>query len=410
MACRCRGKQYLWGMIRGDFLDPNIRADLIRGGELDGALIATRAWDPDGVTSLQALQAPFLITSQALEDRVVSGPLAAPMLAGLRRAGVIGLALLPADLLHPFGSERRCSGPRTSRRHDPRGPSRATERLLAALGAKATHPNGTAFNLAVRHGRIDGAEWYFEGLIPGGRRPRRGTSSSSRRCTRSSSRTKVFDALTAAQRAALDRAAADTLAYVAADGRLRTRRRRRSTARRRPIVARSPAEVAALERAAAPVCRALEAGSGDPASDRGDPAAEGANAGPAAIATVRDGRSAPAARPVRRLPARASRTGSTASSHASQELLAAGATRSDAVTTTASRRLRSRATAGGTTLAARTARRARARSATRATGRADDDVRRVDREPGARRGWTLRGGELRFLDALDGSGRAPTRA
>ena len=29
MTCRCRGKRFLSGMIRGGFLDPNIRADLI---------------------------------------------------------------------------------------------------------------------------------------------------------------------------------------------------------------------------------------------------------------------------------------------------------------------------------------------------------------------------------------------
>jgi TRAP-type C4-dicarboxylate transport system substrate-binding protein len=120
------------------------------------------------VTSLQALQAPMLITSQALENRVVTSPLARPLLAGLRVAGVTGLALLPADLLHPFGFGAPLLGPNDYAGATMRAnPGRATGQLLAALGARRSVVSGEAFNAAVRRGEIEGTWWYFEGLLPG---------------------------------------------------------------------------------------------------------------------------------------------------------------------------------------------------------------------------------------------------
>ena len=78
-------------------------AELVRTGTLDAALVPARTWDLEGVTSLQALQAPFLITSEALVERVLTSALAGEMLAGLQKAGVTGLVLLPESLRHPFG-------------------------------------------------------------------------------------------------------------------------------------------------------------------------------------------------------------------------------------------------------------------------------------------------------------------
>ena len=41
-------------------------ADLVKSGQFDLGMAATRAWDLAGVTSLQAFQAPFLIDNDAL--------------------------------------------------------------------------------------------------------------------------------------------------------------------------------------------------------------------------------------------------------------------------------------------------------------------------------------------------------
>ena len=51
-----------------------------------------------GVTSFQALLAPFLVDSLELERRVLESPLATRMLEGVEQAGVVGIALLAGPL------------------------------------------------------------------------------------------------------------------------------------------------------------------------------------------------------------------------------------------------------------------------------------------------------------------------
>ncbi|CAN5590662.1 hypothetical protein BH23CHL7_BH23CHL7_24030 [soil metagenome] len=69
-------------------------------GELDMALIPARAWDTEGVTSLRALHAPFLVTSDELAATLATDEIAGEMLAGLDGIGVKGLALFPETLRH----------------------------------------------------------------------------------------------------------------------------------------------------------------------------------------------------------------------------------------------------------------------------------------------------------------------
>jgi TRAP-type C4-dicarboxylate transport system substrate-binding protein len=85
--------------------------DNVRGGKWEMGLIPARAWDTEGVTSLRALNAPFLITSEALRDDVISSELADDLMSGLKEAGVHGLALFPEGLRHPFGYEQPLLGP-----------------------------------------------------------------------------------------------------------------------------------------------------------------------------------------------------------------------------------------------------------------------------------------------------------
>jgi hypothetical protein len=68
-------------------------------------MIPARAWDTEGVTSLRALHAPFLVTSDELVAEIVDGELADELLAGLEDVGVTGLALLPEGLRHLSISE-----------------------------------------------------------------------------------------------------------------------------------------------------------------------------------------------------------------------------------------------------------------------------------------------------------------
>ena len=76
-------------------------ADLVQRGETDLAVVSSRAWDLAGVTSLQALQAPYLIDNDTLMVAVAQGDVARRSLDAMG-GGVVGLTLWPEDLRHLF--------------------------------------------------------------------------------------------------------------------------------------------------------------------------------------------------------------------------------------------------------------------------------------------------------------------
>ena len=113
-------------------------ARLVTSGELEMGLIPARAWDTEGVTTLRALNTPFLVTTEALVDEIVSDDdLAGELMSGLDEAGVVGLALFPEGLRHPFAlSATRCSVPPTIQGAVMRAPTSATTAaMFEALGA-----------------------------------------------------------------------------------------------------------------------------------------------------------------------------------------------------------------------------------------------------------------------------------
>jgi TRAP-type C4-dicarboxylate transport system substrate-binding protein len=142
---------------------------LVRDGRFDLGWVATRAWDELGVTSFQALQAPFLITNYAALDRVLTSPITGEMLAGLRAQRLVGLGLYPGLLRHPMGVNRRLTSMSDfagARIRDL--PSRASDALLRALGAVPVHtPGGNLFEAAGGR-RIDGAEFAIPSALVGG--------------------------------------------------------------------------------------------------------------------------------------------------------------------------------------------------------------------------------------------------
>ncbi len=108
----------------------------VRAGKIDLAKIGVRSFDTLGVRSFQALTAPFLVDSLALEGKVLESRLADRMLAGVRRLGVEGIAVLPGEPRRPFGISRRLRAP-----FDYRGatigirPSLVSNWTFQALGA-----------------------------------------------------------------------------------------------------------------------------------------------------------------------------------------------------------------------------------------------------------------------------------
>lgn len=71
----------------------------VRAGRYDLGLAGSRAWKG----SVQALNAPLLIDSYALEERVVRDPVAVRMLGELRPLGLVGLGILPGPMRRPVG-------------------------------------------------------------------------------------------------------------------------------------------------------------------------------------------------------------------------------------------------------------------------------------------------------------------
>lgn len=72
-------------------------------GELDGANIPARAWDLLGVTSMNALHTPFLVTSQDSMAAVLTDEaLVEEMLVGLDQLGLTGLAISPDSIRYLF--------------------------------------------------------------------------------------------------------------------------------------------------------------------------------------------------------------------------------------------------------------------------------------------------------------------
>ena len=84
---------------------------MVSSGELDMGLIPSRSWDTEGVSSLRALNAPFLVTSDELLADVISGDLADELMSGLDKADVVGIALFPEGMRHPFGLKKPLFGP-----------------------------------------------------------------------------------------------------------------------------------------------------------------------------------------------------------------------------------------------------------------------------------------------------------
>src|SRR5215469_12994720 len=78
----------------------------VRTGKADLGVVGSRAWDYVGVNSFRALHAPLLITSYALQDRVLRSPMIGRMLQGLRQDGLAGIGVLSGPLRKPLGIAR----------------------------------------------------------------------------------------------------------------------------------------------------------------------------------------------------------------------------------------------------------------------------------------------------------------
>jgi TRAP-type C4-dicarboxylate transport system substrate-binding protein len=231
----------------------------VSGGEADLGFVSARAWDTEGVTTLRALHAPFLVDDDELMQEATRGGLAEEMLRGLEAANVVGLALMPEGLRHPVGFRKpllnlgdyRGATIRVKR-------SRTSFALFRSLGATPKDLPTDEFNRGVLSGSVRGAETSFalvgtlvaDGIYTGNVTlyPKVNTLVAN---------AEVYAELSGEQRELLERAASRTADRVRGDAVDDRQAAERLCSAGGTIVHADPADVRALERAAEPVYDAL---------------------------------------------------------------------------------------------------------------------------------------------------------
>jgi TRAP-type C4-dicarboxylate transport system substrate-binding protein len=146
-----------WGNFSPDAEGQVVRA--VSTGAVDLGWSGTRVFDTLGVNSFQALTAPMLIDSYALEDAVIRAGITAEMLKNVDALGVSGLAVLADGLRKPTAVKGPLLGPAdwngiTFQSFRSQGQSAA----IRALGAQPTDVIGPAFDQGLDQGQIQGFE------------------------------------------------------------------------------------------------------------------------------------------------------------------------------------------------------------------------------------------------------------
>ncbi len=144
-------------------------ARMVVSGELDMGLIPARAWDTEGVLSMRALHAPFLVTSSELLEEILSGGTTEVMLASLDTIGLTGLAILPESLRYALSFGPALTSPEAFDGLTVRGPWSATSfATFEALGATFDDVNGAEFAVAVADSTVGAAEAALDFRTEGG--------------------------------------------------------------------------------------------------------------------------------------------------------------------------------------------------------------------------------------------------
>ncbi|TCC50554.1 hypothetical protein E0H73_41570 [Kribbella pittospori] len=138
-------------------------ARMVKEKQLGMGMVPARAWDTEGVSTFRALNAPFLVTSDALADRIVtSSDLATELMSGLEKAGVMGLTLLPESPRHTFGFRHALVRVEDYHLQTIRTPhSLLNEATLRALGGKPVDVTDSTFVQGVQDASMAGVESGF---------------------------------------------------------------------------------------------------------------------------------------------------------------------------------------------------------------------------------------------------------
>ncbi len=131
----------------------------VADGKFDLGFAGTQVFESLGFNNFQALLAPMLIDSYALENSVIESGMTEQMMQGIDDLGVTGLTVLAGALRKPVAVEKPLLGP-----DDWRGitfgifASDAQAEAVRALAATPSQVIGDARDVALEKGSIDGFE------------------------------------------------------------------------------------------------------------------------------------------------------------------------------------------------------------------------------------------------------------
>jgi TRAP-type C4-dicarboxylate transport system substrate-binding protein len=150
-----------WGDYANDAEEQVVRS--VAAGKADLGWAGARVFDTMGVSSFQALQAPMLIDSYALERAVIASEIPGRMLQGLTKVGVHGLGILADGLRQPIAVKHPLLGV-----GDWRGitfgtvKSQGQIQALRALGAAPMEIFRRSRNQALLAGELGGFEMNLQ--------------------------------------------------------------------------------------------------------------------------------------------------------------------------------------------------------------------------------------------------------
>lgn len=200
--------------------------EFVQAGHADIGLVPARIFDTMGVTSLRALQAPFLIDRNAVADAVLADPVADDMLAGLDPAGLTGLALTFDSLRQPIGLPEPLLEPAD---FDGKVVSvlagDTQQATYQAFGATITDAVDAELTVGVHEGKILGRDGAVQ-VPPGGSLgPATGNAILGLKANVIFVDSKKYDGLTSTQQDVLRQAAQETRGQPSSTSRLPKRRR-----------------------------------------------------------------------------------------------------------------------------------------------------------------------------------------
>ena len=131
----------------------------LTSGKADIGVVRSDRLVTAGVTSLAPLTAPIVVTNNEQAAKIAADPISTQMMMGLDKVGLVGLAVVPGGMRHPFGYGKALLGPA-----DYQGasintrPGEGVDAIFAALGATTDHSVGPERQAASAAGKLRGIE------------------------------------------------------------------------------------------------------------------------------------------------------------------------------------------------------------------------------------------------------------